>query len=684
MANNSRRRFLQIAAATGGVGVAAATLPQAIKNLLAVPAARRTGTIQDVEHVIILMQENRSFDHYYGTLRGVRGFSDPHPIALPGGNPVWQQPDPKGGTLSPFRYNTKTTAALVVPSLDHGWKRSHDLWKHHDAWIAKKTEMTMGYFTREDMPFYYGLADAFTICDNYHCSVFGPTIPNRLYLFSGTSGLAIGNDEKQVIDNPDVESNSTADQNNDTKAFKAFQWTTYAERLEAAGIDWKLYQEYDNFSDNALAYFKQFRGLDQNSSFYKRARSWPPGANVNNIRSSHGEYQIAEMEKDIKAGKLPKVSWIVTSTMLSEHPAGSSPAYGEIFVANLLTMLAAHPDVWSKTVLFINYDENDGFFDHMPLPVPAITAEMGKTTVATTAEIYKGVPMGLGPRVPMLIVSPWTKGGFVDSELFDHTSVLRFLEARFGIKETNISPWRRSVCGDLTSAFDFAQPREVWDFDLPDTSGYAQQIEKAADLPQTKPVHDETMPRQEKGQRLARPLPYKLQCDARIADGKHLAVSLKNEGAAGAYFIAYAEGESDGPWFYTVEAGKSLDDRIPVKGPHYHFTIHGPNGLFRAYKGEALSAGLHAEFTTDAASGMVALAVTNASAIDQALTVEDRYTSGSARHYQIAAGKTVREQWPIAAHDHWYDLDVSAGAQSWRFSGHVETGKISRSDPALG
>ena len=674
---NSRRRVLQAAAAALGVGAVAVAFPETIKKLLSIPADRRTGTIKDVEHVIILMQENRSFDHYYGTLRGVRGFADPHPITLPGGKPVWQQPAEGGKTLSPFRLDTEKTAALIVPSLDHGWKQVHDVWKHHDAWIAKKTAMTMGYFTRADMPFHYALADAFTICDNYHCSVFGPTNPNRLFLWTGTSGLAAGNDGKQAIENPD-DSNGTADMDHDTKTFSPFTWTTYAERLEAAGVAWKLYQEYDNFGDNPLAFFRQFRALDKTSSFYKRARAWAAGSNAYNIRKSHGEYLLAEMEEAIKAGKLPQVSWVVTSTMLSEHPAGSSPAYGEIFISNLLAMLAKHPDVWAKTVLFINYDENDGLFDHMPLPVPAISPAMGESTVAAAGEIYHGVPFGLGPRVPMTIVSPWTKGGFVDSELFDHTSVLRFLEARFGIKETNITPWRRAVCGDLTSAFDFSSAHEAWDFDLPDTSFYAQQIDAAQDLPLTKPVYGAPLPHQEKGQRPARPLPYDLDGNARMEAGA-LAVTLKNRGKAGACFIVYAEGQNEGPWFYTVEAGKTLVDRIALPAGAPHFTLHGPNGLFRSYQGVG---GLSTDLAHTTQS--VTLIMTNHGTAEQVVVVEDHYAPGITRTHRIAAGQSIRDLWDITKRDHWYDLALTAGPQSWRFAGHIETGKISRSDPALG
>ncbi|MGB8600999.1 MAG: alkaline phosphatase family protein, partial [Rhizomicrobium sp.] len=366
MTGKSRRHFLQFATASLGAGAVLGAMPGAIRKALAIPAASRHGTIADVEHVIVLMQENRSFDHYYGTLRGVRGFSDPHPISLPDGQSVWHQPAGKGKQVTPFHLDTKSAGGMVVPSLDHSWKESHDLWKHHDAWIARKTAMTMGYFTREDLPFYYALADAFTICDAYHCSIFGPTNPNRLFLMTGTSGLSTGRADSQVIRNPDGDINDGADPDKDTPSFKGFHWTSYAERLEQAGIDWRVYQEYDNFGDNALSYFAQFRGLPKGASLRKRARSISPGSTPANARASRGEFLIAEMENDIRAGRLPQVSWIVASSILSEHPACSSPLYGEVFVSKLLEMLTRYPDVWAKTALFINYDENDGIFDHMP------------------------------------------------------------------------------------------------------------------------------------------------------------------------------------------------------------------------------------------------------------------------------------------------------------------------------
>src|SRR5262249_37432190 len=138
-----------------------------------------------------------------------------------------------------------------------------------------------------------------------------------------------------------------------------------------------------------------------------------------------------------------------------EHP-DAPPAFGQALAARLIAALTADPDVWARTVFFLNYDENDGFFDHMPPPVPAISPDMGKSTVSVEGEIYKGEPVGLGPRVPILVVSPWSKGCYVSSQLFDHTSVIRFLEKRFGVAEPNITPWRRAVCGDLTGTLDFS------------------------------------------------------------------------------------------------------------------------------------------------------------------------------------------------------------------------------------
>ena len=452
---NDRRAFLQLAA--GAVGAAA--LPPGVARALALPANHVTGTIRDVEHVVILMQENRSFDHYFGTLRGVRGYGDPRPIDLPGGQPVWNQPAKDGASfVSPFHLDTTATRAETMRDLDHSWKESHAVWKHHDAWVPTKTALTMGYFTRADIPFYYALADAFTICDAYHCSIFGPTNPNRLFLFTGTSGLAAGDDSRIVIANPPEEKNNNAPPAEDSPEFPGLSWPTYAERLQAAGVSWKVYQEYENYGDNGLSYFKTFRGIGPDSVLFQRGRAWSPGSTKENCKDSDGDHLVAQFAADVAADRLPQVSWIVTNYKLSEHPQ-ASPSDGEHLTARLIAALASNPKVWAKTVFILNYDENDGFFDHVPPPVPSTGTAAGKSTVDMAHEDYHGEPVGLGPRVPLIVISPWSKGGYVNSQLHDHTSVIRFLEVRFGVMEPHISPWRRAVTGDLTSHVRLCDPQ---------------------------------------------------------------------------------------------------------------------------------------------------------------------------------------------------------------------------------
>ncbi|MDB5739172.1 MAG: putative phospholipase c precursor protein, partial [Alphaproteobacteria bacterium] len=636
-----------------------------------------TGTIMDVEHVVILMQENRAFDHYFGMLRGVRGFSDPRALTLPSGDPVWRQPQTGGPPAMPFHLDTHASAAQSLPSLDHSWKGSHQRWKNHDAWIDAKTPLTMGYFTRADLPFYYALADAFTICDAYHCSLFGPTNPNRMFLFTGTNGLAVGNDGPQAIENPADETNETADPGNDASAFRPYRWISYAERLQAAGIDWRVYQEFDNYGDNALAYFANFRGIDPASELYRRGRAWAPTSNAANAKQSRGEHLVAQFAADVAGGRLPQVSWIVAPTVLCEHPA-ACPANGEQFTARLLSVLADHPEVWAKTAFILNYDENDGFFDHVPPPLPPTGTAPGKSSVDMTGERYHGEPVGLGPRVPMLVVSPWSKGGFVNSELFDHTSVIRFLERRFGVMEPNITPWRRAVCGDLSSAFDFAAPdgKRVL---LPDTAGYIAAADAAHLLPPVVRPHDAALPTQEAGQRPARPLPYALDVTG-MAQGDGFALTIVNHGGAAACLSVHAKGGAAGPWFYTVGAGESLSDRLPAG---LDFVVHGPGGFLRSFSGPVAAIRIATRY--EPASSSLVLRLENTGTAPREITIAPRdYSAEPARHYALAPGAVQEDRWAIAGSDHWYDLEARNGDGIWRFAGHCETGRASRSDPAIG
>ncbi|MDB6040494.1 MAG: phospholipase phosphocholine-specific, partial [Verrucomicrobiales bacterium] len=360
-----------------------------------VPATARTGTIRDIKHVVIFMQENRSFDHYYGALRGVRGFGDRNVFLLPNGKTTFHQPRNKGEVL-PLRLDSQ-----CVSDTAHDWDSGHAAWNfgYWDRWISAKGIDAMTYYTREELAFYYSLADAYTVCDAYHCSVMGPTNPNRLYLWSGTidpRGKAGG----PVIDN--------------SEPYPGFRWTTYPERLQAAGVAWRIYQEFDNYDDNALAWFAAFQNAQPGEPLYDRGL-----AIVGDL--------VAAFRADVLNDTLPAVSWIIAPTILSEHPP-FSPASGAALTKQLLDALAAKSEVFNSTAFILTYDENDGFFDHVPPPVPA---------ARTADEFVNNQPIGLGVRVPTVIVSPWTRGGYVCSEVFDHTSILRFLEQWTGVVEPN-------------------------------------------------------------------------------------------------------------------------------------------------------------------------------------------------------------------------------------------------------
>ncbi|MBF0870922.1 phosphocholine-specific phospholipase C [Gluconobacter japonicus] len=666
---SSRRRFLELGAAFAAAG----TLPGNLQQALAVPANRKTGTIQDVEHVVILMQENRSFDHYFGCLSGVRGYGDPRAARQPDGTSVFAQKTAEGSTVLPFRMNTVHTSSACIASLDHSWKGSQKVWNEWDCWIPHKTAMTMGHFTRRDIPYYYALADAFTICDAYHCSIFGPTNPNRLFLFSGTNGLSVGHDGKQAVENVD-DGNVSADMRHDNPKFQSFQWTTYAEELQKAGVSWKVYQEYDNFGDNALAGFTAFRGLSEQSWQYQQGRRIVEGSTAENAATSEGRFLIEAFEKDVAAGTLPQVSWIVPAAALSEHP-NAPPGYGEHLISRLMDVFVRHPDVWSKTVFILNYDENDGFFDHVPPPVPVLGGDEGNSTVSVTGESYHGVPVGLGPRVPAILISPWSKGGRVNSEVFDHTSVLMFLEKRFGVQAPNITSWRRSVCGDLTSAFDFSAKDTRWQADLPNTDDYMPQTRKSCMLPPPLVPQYQTLPRQEEGQRATCALPYHLAADLMVNTEK-AEIVLNNTGVKGAVFRLSGQGPSR---HYTVGEGATLSISLH---PHDDFTLSGPNGFYRSGKNISDLQVRVREETEGVTLFLKSIASEGAE-----LVVEDAYGATADWTALLKPRQELSRFYPLAGSDFWYDLTVTrrkgGTAGHIQVAGHVETGRPSRTDPLM-
>ena len=463
------------------------------------------GQMSDIEHVVILMQENRSFDHYYGTMHGVKGFADPDIMIQPTGLSVLYQTDPTAVQDSsvypyvlPWHFDTTATSAQSFGGLSHAWGVEHPSWNNGlmDGFVAShrvgddatsgtnNAPGTMAYFKRSDIPYQYALADAFTICDGYHASVLGPTSPNRIMLMSGTV------DPEGVMGGPCLDNSQVDGQ---------LKWESYPELLQKAGIDWYLYQETDNFTDNMLTFFEGFNA-DKTSDLYRRGNTFidtPKGIDP-------GPTLAAKLKEDVLAGKLPQVSYIVGGYVTSEHPA-ARPADGAKFISQVIDALTADPAVWAKTVLFINFDENDGFFDHvLPPTAPAgtpgeyVTQQVALANVGAT-DSFDG-PVGLSFRVPMTIVSPWTRGGYVCSDTFDHTSVIMFLEKRFGVHCPNISDWRRSTVGDLTSAFNFAGGADLSAFPtLPDAEALSAAAAQQASLPAAVAPATPTLPVVEPG-----------------------------------------------------------------------------------------------------------------------------------------------------------------------------------------
>ncbi|MFI0470189.1 phosphocholine-specific phospholipase C [Saccharopolyspora sp. 5N102] len=692
MTEISRRRVLAGSAGALGVAATASLLPPSLHRAMARPIPQ--GGLDAIEHVIVLMQENRSFDHYYGTLRGVRGYGDRQPLKLPQGGTVFEQPD-SGGSVLPFslRQGAENEGRPVsdiqyLGDLDHSWAGTGKAWAKGwmNDWIAAKTAATMTYYERQDIPLQYELADTFTICDAYHCSVFGSTNPNRLYLWTGMVGYEPGTKERVVTN-----------AGNDW-AHPGYDWTTYPERLEAAGVSWQIYQEWDNYYDNALDCFRPFKaighkilagvdgGYRTTEEFYYALLDKPTeeqdrlrkqfDAGVAKLTDSErrlfdrGMYRsepetlVRRLRDDIAANKLPKVTWLVPSAADSEHPETSTPVGSANLIYEVLDAIAADPQVWSKTVLLLNFDENDGFFDHVPPPVPPKSA---------ADEWYDGQPIGFGPRVPMTVVSPWTIGGHVNSEVFDHTSVLRFLERWTGIKEPNISDWRRTAAGDLVSVFDFenagAPPHPVKPSPVPEP----------IDRWHPKPPEKQRLPLQEQGRRPARALPYQPAASGSVADGA-LALRLANNGRSAAHFTVYSyAGEFPEPLHIDV-SDEHVETLPNVK--EYKLAVQGPNRFWFELSGSAAgkAAGVDVGTRPNTRTGGLTLELRNTGG--EAVTLRLRalgYTPGAKREIRLPAGGSNTVEWPTD--QGWYDVEVTT-PQDKAF-GRRATGRIENGAPGV-
>ncbi|GGU44670.1 non-hemolytic phospholipase C [Streptomyces albospinus] len=679
--------------------MAGSLLPPSLQQALAADAARPAahgGGLRDIEHVVVLMQENRSFDHYFGMLRGVRGYADRNAVELPGGGSVFEQPGPGSGRVLPFSVREAAAAQKkdlqYVGNLDHSWDGGQRAWNGGwmNNWISAKTAATMAHYDRRDVPLHYELADTFTVCDAYHSSIHSSTSPNRNHLVSGWTGFEPGSGKRAV-------GNDAYDEDK----HPGYTWTTYPERLEKAGHTWRVYQEWDNFTDNNLEFYASFKavakkalakvdGVHTMTAFYGKlagadaaGRTRLAGLLEEGVRTlGRAERSLFEralrrgephstataFAADVASGRLPEVTYIVPSAADSEHPGASSPVESATIVYKVLDALGRHPDVWRRTALFLTYDENDGFFDHVPPPVPP---------AGTAGEFWDGQPTGLGIRVPMIVISPWTVGGYACSEVFDHTSITRFLERWTGVGEPNISAWRRTVCGDLTAAFDFSrgrrQPAVRQPGAIPPFSGrWAPQ-----------PPLRQALPRQEHGSRPARPLPYQVDADGGFDPGAAVfRMAVRNGGRASAHLALYPYAkEYDAPQHRDVLKPAEWD--VPVRGGAYRFTVTGPNGFRREFAGTAGGAAAGVKITSrlDAGRREIHLTLVNPGTRDLTCTLTPlAYADTAPRTLTVKAGSTRTIAHAAGAAHGWYDLELRAaedGSFHRRLMGHVENGKES-------
>jgi phospholipase C len=706
-----RREFLKRSAGALGAISTLGMLSPGIRRALAVDASVETGTIQDIKHIVILMLENRSFNHYFGTLRGVRGFGDPFPIPLESGKPVWYQSD---GTreIPPYHLDPATSNALLVPDTPHTFGDTQAAWNQgkYGHWPLYKNAYSMGHFQRADIPFQFALAESFTICDAYHCSVATGTDPNRIMFWSGSNF----NPElrKAGINCTDTDSEANngrcwvwGDMPSPGYHYRgsAFEWPTLPELLQEAGVSWRIYQDPNNNWTGAMhggLAFKGFREAAADSPIY-----------TNGLQ----HWSLEDLRNDVVNGTLPAVSWVLPTPAQSEHPgAGSSPLAGGDFTSQVLEAITANPDLWSKTAFFLTYDENDGYFDHVPAPaVPSYNTDgslAGKSTVPLDGEYFSDPkrayldprdtisgtlrPWGLGPRVPMYVISPWSRGGWVNSQVFDHTSMGMFLEKRFGIHVDAISPWHRAICGDLTSAFNFVTPNDPSFPSLPDLSGFAAVEAEQRTLPSPQPPAKPQALFQEPGTRHSRTLPYELHTSARVGSAGAFTLLFSNSGQQGAVFHVYDKLHLERiPRRYTVEQGKSLDDvweTLPTDQGAYELWVYGPNGYVRSFRGNTATPASQKfcpeiRVCYEPCSGKLHLKVFNHGSASGKVSVHaNAYRSERPWAIEVGVGENPRElSWDLAASGYWYDFTVAAAGFERRFAGRMETGLDGLSDPAM-
>jgi len=579
-------------------------------------------------------------------------------------------------------------------------------------------------------------------------------------------------------------------------------WDTFPELLEDNDISWKIYQNeiwtadlpgdtvddwLGNYGDNAIEYVKRYNVklaayfrkngdktakppltpaevTEKYNKLSDREKNLIDKAFASNIHAPENYLELApfsftndegksqtinipkndifhQFRADVDNGKLPTVSWLVAPQRFSDHT--SSPLYGTWYVSEAIDILTKNPEVWKKTIFILTYDENDGYFDHIPpyvVPKPGDTGS-GKVSeqidIAADYELKKDSPIGLGYRVPMLVASPWSKGGYVNSQVFDHTSCLMFLENFLGqktgkkIKSKNISSWRRAICGDLTSVFrpakaDPSKPvtalkKEAVITGIQNAKNKPAQVKPdaltAAEISNINahtafdPASPSAMPQQEKGTKPACALPYQLFAEVHLDPLKKTILIDLGSGKGnfgqklvpvGAPFLMHSRAnyqqKSGKTWNYAVLAGDQISDHLKISDfekDSYHLCINGPNGFFRQFKGNPQDPALKtscgyevAGMLTKKGTGNIQLLLENEGSTALKVKIKDlSYQNNKTQEISLSPKGKAKVIVDLQKSKSWYDFSIEVAGHNGflkQYAGHVETGEESITDPYMG
>jgi phospholipase C len=366
------------------------------------PAGR--DMIPQIKHIVVLMMENHSYDNHLGMLHraGADGFTLGND-----GKPVETNPYADGSTQHAFRMPT-TCQTFGHPS--QSWDACHTQRANGrlDGFVISPSgPVAMGYWQRDDLPFYYSLASVFPIADRYFCSLLGPTFPNRRYLMAATSMGMI---------NDTVPSPTAYPQNG-----------TIFDRLHDAGIPWK-----DYFSLTSIA---------------SQLALFPPLL----VKYAGNHRSINEFYEDAQAGTLPGLSLVEPNYGIYSEESPQNIALGERFAAKVINAVMSGP-AWESTLLIWCYDEHGGYYDHVDPPQAIPPDDIPPSVNGGNA--YSGFSR-YGFRVPCAVISPWSRPNYVSHNVFDHTSICALVEAKWNLAAMTR---RDANAHNMLDMLDLSQP----------------------------------------------------------------------------------------------------------------------------------------------------------------------------------------------------------------------------------